>query len=57
VEHVAGVVLLPSGDTPRRQRASFDHLVGNREQLGRDFEAECLGGHNIDDQLVLGRSR
>src|SRR5438128_2386704 len=33
---------------------SLDHLVGEREQLGRDVEAERLGGNDTDDQLVLG---
>src|SRR5215467_3101995 len=33
---------------------SFDHLVGEREQLGRNVEAERLGGNDTDDQLVLG---
>ncbi len=27
----------------------FDHLVGEREELGGDVEAERLGGHDIDD--------
>ena len=32
---------------------SLDHLVGEREQPGRDVEAERLRGHDINDQLVL----
>jgi hypothetical protein len=27
----------------------FDHLVGERKQLGRNVEAERLGGLEIDD--------
>src|SRR5262245_17491265 len=27
---------------------SFDHLVGEREQLRRDIEAERLGGHEVE---------
>ena len=33
----------------------FDHLIGTREQRGRYFEAERLGGDQVDDELELGR--
>src|SRR5262249_58745695 len=35
--------------------ASFDHLVGKREQLVWNLKAKGLGGLEIDDKVVLGR--
>src|SRR5262249_48975077 len=53
-----------SGDTPpssvmssRRfiQPLSFDHLVGEREQIVRDFDVQCPRGPQIDHELKFGR--
>src|SRR5215831_16925315 len=35
--------------------ASFDQLVGEREQLPRNGKAERLGGLEVQDHLELGR--
>ena len=34
---------------------SFDHLVGEREQIVGDFDAERLRGPEVDHRLELGR--
>src|SRR5262249_18540777 len=34
---------------------SFDHLVGDQQQVTRNFEIERFGGFEIDDKFVLGR--
>jgi hypothetical protein len=36
-------------------RASFDHLVGQREQRGRHGEAERIRGLTINDEVELCR--
>src|SRR5262249_93941 len=41
--------------TSLRLAHSLDHLVGEGEQLVGNLEAERLGSHDTDDQLVLGR--
>ena len=33
----------------------FDHLVGERQNVRRDGDAERFGSLEIDDELVLGR--
>jgi hypothetical protein len=33
----------------------FDHLIGTREQVVRNFKAEGLGSLEVDDRLKLGR--
>jgi hypothetical protein len=33
----------------------LNHLVGTGEDIGRDFEAECLGGPMVYDELEARR--
>ena len=37
----------------RNSRALFDHLIGAREKRRRDFEAERLGGLEVDNKHEL----
>ena len=39
----------------QRTALLFDHLVGTREHRGWHFEAERLGGLQVDDEFVLSR--
>src|SRR6516165_3059440 len=41
--------------TSLRLAHSFDHLVGEREQLCRNLQAERLGGREVDHQLEFAR--
>src|SRR6266851_1285210 len=44
------LLVVGEGELPPR---SLDHLVGEREQVRRDFEAERLRGLEIDDEFEL----
>jgi hypothetical protein len=38
---------------PQQNGSLFDHLIGGSQQLGGNFNAERLGGLEIDRQFVL----
>jgi hypothetical protein len=44
-----------TGHAPVAKSPLFNHRVGAREQRWRNFEAECLGGRQIDDKIEFGR--
>src|SRR5215471_16397272 len=37
------------------KKSLFNHLVGERQQIGRDFDAECFRRLHVYDELELGR--
>src|SRR5262249_57530788 len=50
------MVNAPRAQPPKRARASsFDHLVGAGEQYRRNFDAECVGGFEVCNQLEARR--
>src|SRR5947209_11206164 len=66
MREAAGSAAAPAARCRNRRRGSFiahppvpaaslDHLIGQRKQLVRDFEAERLRGLEIDYQLELCR--
>jgi hypothetical protein len=49
------VACQPTGESIQRYQVPelFDHLIREREQLRRNFEAKRLGGIEIDDQMLV----
>jgi hypothetical protein len=47
---------VPSADScSAAKRSLIDHLIGNREERWRNFDAERFRSLEVDDQLELGR--
>jgi hypothetical protein len=49
------VAALPLYHQKQTSRTLFDHLVGERDHLWRDFKAERLGGLEVDNKIKFGR--
>jgi hypothetical protein len=49
------VRLVPGSDIWSNNCNLFDDLVGERKQLVRDCQSECLRGLEIDNEIELGR--
>jgi len=47
------LAFIPPIHAPQQVTASFDHFVGDVEQIGRHGEAQ-LGGLQVDDKLEFG---
>lgn len=50
---LGSVAALPLYHQKQTSRTLFDHLVGERDHLWRDFKAERLGGLEVDTRSNL----
>ena len=48
-------ILSPHHASKRKNADSFDHLVGDQEEIAADRQPERIGGLQVDHQLELGR--